>query len=238
MDCSQTLDLMQNGDMRVEGRLAWGSNYTLLGYACANDVEMPVVYKPRRGERPLWDFPTGTLCSRERAAYLVSEAAGWDVVPPTVLREGPYGWGSVQKFVEHDPDIHYFSIQGDERFFEQLRQIVLFDWITNNADRKGGHVLVDSADRLWAIDHGICFNVEYKLRSVIWEFAGEEFSAEITQSLSTLQTNLNSPPYVSEFQDLLNKEEIDIMQRRLRLLLDAGVYPEPGPGRHYPWPPV
>jgi uncharacterized repeat protein (TIGR03843 family) len=238
MDKQQTLELLTNGEMRLEGRLAWGSNYTLLGYVCADEVEMPMVYKPRRGERPLWDFPRGTLCLRERAAYIVSEAAGWDIVPPTVLREGVHGYGSVQAFVEHDPDIHYFNIEGDLDFAASLQKIVVFDWITNNADRKAGHVLIGANDRLWAIDHGICFNTDYKLRSVIWEFAGGAFSAELHQSLKTLRQNLDTAPYADELMQLLDREEITILNRRLDQLIDVGIFPEPGPGRHYPWPPV
>ncbi len=238
MEPVNTLDIMQTGEIKAEGRLAWGSNYTLLGYACKDDVEVPVVYKPRRGERPLWDFPTGTLCSRERAAYLVSEAAEWHVVPTTILRDGPYGHGSVQAFIEHDPEMHYFSIQGESRYDAQLQSIVLFDWVTNNADRKGGHVLVDPDDQLWAIDHGICFNVEYKLRSVIWDFAGMPFSAEQSQQLQTLKSAIGSGAAADELADLLTASEIEIMKRSLDLLIDAGVFPEPGPGRHYPWPPV
>ncbi len=238
MDKQQTLEFLTNGEMRLEGRLAWGSNYTLLGYICAEETEMPMVYKPRLGERPLWDFPTGTLCLRERAAYLISDAAGWDIVPPTVLREGVHGFGSVQAFVEHDPDTHYFNIEGEPDFAETLQRIVVFDWITNNADRKAGHVLVAPDDRLWAIDHGICFNIEYKLRSVIWEFAGEAFSAELHQSLQTLRQNLDTPLYADELLQLLHPDEIDILNRRLTQLIEVGIFPEPGPGRHYPWPPV
>ena len=238
MNSEELLDIMTNGDLRVDGRLAWGSNYTLFGHACQGEDELTIVYKPRRGERPLWDFPSGTLCSRERAAWLISDAANWNIVPLTILREGPYGWGSVQIFVEHDPEIHYFNFEGEEKFADQLQSIVLFDWITNNADRKGGHVLMDNDERLWAIDHGICFHVEYKLRSVIWEFAGEEISAEKQTTLVQLQQEIAAGPVHDELQNLLDSEEIEIMQRRLQLLLDAGVYPEPGPGRHYPWPPV
>ena len=238
MNKQLTLDILTNGEMRLEGRLAWGSNYTLLGYVCAGDVELPVVYKPRRGERPLWDFPTGTLCLRERAAYLVSDAAGWDIVPPTVLREGVHGYGSVQAFVEHDPEIHYFNIEGEPDFADALQRIVLFDWVTNNADRKAGHVLVGPDDTLWAIDHGICFHIDYKLRSVIWEFAGQPFSTDLIATLLQLRNNLDAEPYASELARLLHRNEIERLKRRADKLIEVGVFPEPGPGRHYPWPPV
>ena len=237
MELKQTLEIICQGDMNLEGRLAWGSNYTLLAYACADGVDVPVVYKPQRGERPLWDFPSGSLCKRERAAYLVSEAAGWNIVPPTILREGPYGLGSVQMFIEHDPELHYFAIQGDSRFDEQVKPFVLFDWVTNNADRKAGHVLIDEEESLWGIDHGICFHPEYKLRSVIWEFAGMPISAELQTSLRKLSENLGSQ-YDSEMRQLLSQEELDALHHRIDLLLANPIYPEPGPGRHYPWPPV
>ena len=238
MDILQAIDILTNGEMRVEGRLAWGSNYTMLAYTCLGDEEVAVVYKPQRGERPLWDFPTGTLCQRECAAYVVTEACGWDFVPPTVMRDGPYGKGSVQLFIEHDPEEHYFTFQGDSQFDAQLRPMVLFDWIINNADRKGGHVLLDSDNRLWAIDHGICFHPEYKLRSVIWEFAGQPISAELLANLAQFEANLTKSPIAEELHTLLSSVEVDALHRRTTALLQSAIFPEPGPGRHYPWPPV
>ena len=238
MERQDTLTFLRESELQIEGRIAWGSNYTLLGLACLDGAEVEMVYKPQRGERPLWDFATGSLCIRERAAYLLATLAGWQFVPPTILREGPYGYGSVQLFIEHDPERHYFNFQGDTRFDTQLQAIVLFDWIANNADRKGGHVLVDADDKLWAIDHGLCFHVEYKLRSVIWEFGGQAFSAEQTQTLTQLHDRLKDNVLSAELATLLTPDEFAVMQRRLDLLLEAGVFPEPGPGRHYPWPPV
>ena len=238
MDLTRAIDILTNGEMRVEGRLAWGSNYTMLAYACHEEEEVAVVYKPQRGERPLWDFPTGTLCQRERAAYVVAKECGWGFVPPTILRDGPYGMGSVQLFIEHDPEEHYFTFQGHEPFDEQLRPIVLFDWMINNADRKGGHVLLDSDDRIWAIDHGICFHPEYKLRSVIWEYAGQPISAELLENLTRFEANLTNSPIADELDSLLSSEEVDALHRRTKQLLTSTTFPEPGPGRHYPWPPV
>lgn len=248
----QALQTISQGDISLHGLVTWGSNYTFLGDVCIAGVETPVIYKPRRGERPLWDFPTGTLCDRERAAFVVSEFLGWHIVPPTVLRDGPHGVGSVQLFIPHDPNIHYFSIEGDVRFRSQLQRIVLFDYITNNADRKAGHVLIEYADdddaaaanvlseRLWAIDHGICFHAEYKLRSVIWEYAGDPIEAELIDDLTRLRDDLRSDR--SRLRDALQThlltEEIVAMQRRVQRLLKQAHYPQPGPGRPYPWPMV
>lgn len=238
MNTQAILAILREGELQLEGRIAWGSNYTLLGIASVDDVELTIIYKPRRGEQPLWDFAEGTLCVRERAAYLLAALAGWEIIPPTILREGPFGYGSVQLFIEHDPETHYFNFQGETRFDSQLQVIVLFDWIANNADRKGGHVLVDGDDKLWGIDHGLCFNVEYKLRSVIWEYAGIPFSAEQTATLTQLRERLGDQEISAELASLLSPSEFEIMLRRLDLLIDAGVFPQPGPDRHYPWPPV
>ncbi len=141
------------------------------------------IYKPQRGERPLWDFPSGTLGRREVATYLVAEAVGWGLVPPTVLREGPYGSGSVQLFVEAQEEIHFFTIQDDARYADDLRRLAALDVICNNADRKAGHCLVDVDGRLWAIDNALTFHVDPKLRTVIWDFAGTPLPARIGSDL-------------------------------------------------------
>ncbi len=238
LDVENTLTLLQQGTIEPEGRIAWGSNYTMLAQICLDEQEGMVVYKPQRGERPLWDFPSGTLCNRERAAWLVCRALGWQIVPPTILREGPYGVGSVQFFIDHDPNEHYFDIQGQTEHEEQLQQIVLFDLITNNADRKAGHVLIGSESDLWAIDHGICFHVEYKLRTVIWEFQGRPIAEHHRAALVALQATLAQLPPDAELRVLLSADEIAAMQTRLVHLLNLGIFPEPGAGRHYPWPPI
>ena len=162
MAATDKLHLLQTGVLEVEGLLPWSSNYTFLVRVCGDEEEVEAVYKPRRGERPLWDFPQGSLCERERAAFVVSEALGWHIVPPTVLREGPHGIGSVQLFVDHDPDRHYLTFKGLPAYATQLQKIVLLDVLINNADRKSGHVLLqkqanssNQADRLWAIDREI-----------------------------------------------------------------------------------
>lgn len=235
---ARTLDIMRQGILELEGLISWGSNYTFLGRVCQGEHEVDVIYKPRRGERPLWDFTPGTLCLRERAAYLVSEALGWCVVPPTILREGPHGWGSVQRFVDHDPDQHYFTFEG--QYEDQLQRIVLFDLVVNNADRKGGHVLLDEDKHLWSIDHGICFHTDYKLRSVIWDFASQPIPSDLVDDLSKLNEALQDPAsdIAIALAELLHPRELDAMSQRLKKLLREKNFPRPGPGRHYPWPPV
>lgn len=248
MSISDILDVLQNGTIEVVGVLPWSSNYSFLVRVCKEDVELEAVYKPRRGERPLWDFPQGTLCQRELAAFLLSEAIGWHLVPPTVLRQGQHGVGTVQLFIDHDPEQHYFTIEGDPRYCEQLQRIALLDLIINNADRKGGHVLLQTGDeagdggfgRLWGIDHGICFHTDQKLRTVIWEFAGTPIPEAMQEDLRALQTQLaDSESWISKaLAELLAHNEIRALNRRLNRLLEKPVFPEPGPGRHYPWPPV
>jgi hypothetical protein len=246
MPVSEILELLQSGTIEVEGILPWSSNYTFLVRVCAGAMELEAVYKPRRGERPLWDFPQGTLCQRELAAFVVSEALGWSIVPPTVMRQGQQGTGTVQLFIDHDPERHYFAMEGDPLYREQLQQIALLDVIINNADRKGGHVLVQTAetpeepDRLWGIDHGICFHTDQKLRTVIWEFAGTPIPPAMQDDLLGLRKHLeNAESWPSRaLAELLAQNEIRALSRRLNRLLERPAFPEPGPGRHYPWPPV
>ena len=226
--------------MELEGLVSWGSNYIFLAQVCGEERDLMAVYKPRKGERPLWDFAPGTLCLRERAAYVVSDALGWGLVPPTVLRDGPHGWGSVQLFIDHDPNQHYFTFQNNDKYIDSLQRIVLFDLVANNADRKGGHILVDDSDRLWSIDHGICFHSDYKLRSVIWDFAGmtvpEPLLNDLQQFLEKLEGSDQS--LVQQLDELLNERERSALRRRVKKLLQRPHFPQPGPGRHYPWPPV
>ena len=244
MVVADTLQLLQHGTLEVEGLLPWSSNYTFLVNVCGEDEEVEAVYKPQRGERPLWDFPEGTLYLREQAAFLISQALGWDLVPATVVRDGPHGSGSVQQFIDHDPERHYFTIEGQLQYTTQLQKIVLLDIIINNADRKGGHVLIqereNQPDRLWAIDHGVCFNVEHKLRSVIWEFSGTPIPVDQMASLKAFHEKLtiSTNPIHTQLNKLLNTQEILALLSRLKSLIDHAIFPHPGSGRHYPWPPV
>ncbi|KAA3663078.1 MAG: SCO1664 family protein [Chloroflexi bacterium] len=245
MKTADYLTILESGDLEVQGLLPWSSNYTFMVRVCLNDHEVEAVYKPRRGERPLWDFAQGTLCQRERAAFVVSDALGWHLVPPTVLRQGPNGIGSVQLFVNHDPERHYFTFEGASEFRTILQKFVLLDLLINNADRKSGHVLLEEqneetqAQRLWAIDHGICFHTEYKLRTVIWEFAGQPIPTELLKELITFQQILTTHSVLqNQLQILLSKAEINALKKRLQAVISQGTFRKPGPGRHYPWPPV
>jgi uncharacterized repeat protein (TIGR03843 family) len=246
------IHLLQTGVLEVEGLLPWSSNYTFLVRVCEDEEEVEAVYKPRRGERPLWDFPHGSLCERERAAFVVSDALGWRVVPPTILREGPHGIGSLQLFVDHDPNRHYLTFEETPAYTNQLQKIVLLDVLINNADRKSGHVLLQKlaepsarsgngqTDRLWAIDHGVCFHEENKLRTVIWEFAGSPIPPDLTADLVQFQEELaaENGRLRTQLNTLLNSREITALRRRLKERIELGLFPHPGPGRHYPWPPV
>lgn len=241
---AELLRLLENGRLEVEGLLPWSSNYTFLVQICGDEEAVSAVYKPRRGERPLWDFPEGTLCARERAAFIVSEALHWQVTPPTVLRDGPHGLGSVQLFIEHDPEQHYFTFEGQPEYAAQLQKIVLFDVLINNADRKGGHVLREERagqpNHLWAIDHGVCFHTDPKLRTVIWEFAGQPVAPDLLASLTQFYEDMavDNGRLRTQLNELLTIQEVTALLHRLQRLVDRGIYPYPGSGRHYPWPPV
>ena len=235
------LVLLRAGQMEERGLLPYSSNYSFLVTLRDDEMELPAVYKPRRGENPLWDFPTGTLCRRETAAYEVSAALGWGLVPPTVLRGGTRGLGSVQSFIECDPDVHYFSMQEDARFAPALRRLSLFDFLVNNADRKAGHCLFGTDNRMWAIDHGVCFHNEYKLRTVIWEFSGQPITDELMADLATMRDTLaqEESPLSATLNDLLSRVELSALIGRLENLLASRRHPSPPPHmRNYPWPPI
>jgi uncharacterized repeat protein (TIGR03843 family) len=240
LDVADILTLLAQGELEVQGMLPWSSNYTLLATVRCDGMQGLAVYKPRRGERPLWDFPRGTLCQREVAAYLVSEAIGWSLVPPTVLRDGPYGVGSVQLFIAADQEAHLFTMQRERDYEAAIERLAAFDVVSNNADRKSGHCLKGSDGRLWAIDHGICFHTEPKLRTVLWDLAGQPISEEIMADLRALQQRLRSgvDPLVEMLDGLLAADEVRALRRRLERLIERGKHPEPGRGYNVPWPPV
>jgi len=236
-DIQKFVILLRDGVITdAHGLLPWGSNFTYLMRLSIDGHDEKAIYKPRHGERPLWDFPDGSLCRRELAAFEVSEALGWHIVPPTVLRDGPHGLGMVQSYIDHDPNQHYFTF-GDG-FKAQLRRIALFDHLINNADRKGGHCLLDGAGRIWAIDHGISFHAQPKLRTVIWEFAGEEISSELLLDLKRFVENMNSWLETSVVRQLLDESETEALHERVAALMLRSHYPEPGSNRQYPWPPI
>jgi len=231
------LRLLFEGEIEVEGLIPWSSNATLLVTVRDGEHSALAIYKPQRGERPLWDFFHGTLGMREVASYLVSEELGWGLVPPTVLREGPHGLGSLQFYVHADESAHFFSIQHDERYAAELKQVAAFDVILNNADRKSGHCLVGYDGRLWAIDNALTFHEEPKLRTVIWDYAGELLPGDVEADLRRLQESLvEGSPLTRALERMLSDGEVKALRRRVQSLVEAGCFPEPGPGRVVPWP--
>ncbi|CAN5573612.1 SCO1664 family protein [soil metagenome] len=232
----QVLEVLEHGSFETVGLLPYSSNYAFLATACLGGVEVKAVYKPRQGERPLWDFPPGTLAAREYAAYLISEAGEWGVVPPTVLRtSAPMGEGSVQQFIDHDPNRHYFVL-AEERPGD-FPSLAAFDIVINNADRKAGHVIEDATGRLWAVDHGLSFNVEDKLRTVIWEFAADPLGAELVEQLRSLRDKLRDPHGLGgELKTLLSRTEAAATLHRTESLIDAGRFPVPESEYRLPWP--
>ena len=215
--------------------MPYSSNYTFLARLRLNDDEALAVYKPRRGERPLWDFPPGTLASRELAAYLVSRASGWDLVPVTVLRtDAPMGDGSLQLFVEHDPEAHYFTLMHDR--LDEFARFAAFDVVVNNADRKSGHVIEDADHRLWAVDHGLTFHVDDKLRTVIWAFAEEPLTKDVRAGLERLGSSLSDGGLAEELAEVLGFDEVAATLARVETLLVEDSFPAPGSDRPLPWP--
>ena len=235
----KVLEILQKGTVDAEhGAIQWSSNYTFLVSVKHDDIDVMAVYKPQRGERPLWDFPDGTLCQRERAAFITSQALGWQIVPPTVLRDGPRGIGSMQFFIDHDPDYHYFHF--DESLIPQLKRMALFDVLVNNADRKGGHCIVDEENHLWGIDHGITFHAQHKLRTVIWNFVNQPIADDLLADIQKLRSKLETEndAYLCEMETLITKSELRSFIRRIDTILTNKFYPAPGPGPNHPWPPV
>ena len=236
---SAILNALQNGECQLQGQFLSGSNYTFMVDLEFKSLTLTAVYKPLRGEQPLWDFPAGSLSKREVAAYEFSELLGWDLVPPTIFRrKGPMGAGSLQEYIKHDPEYHYFNFSEEDR--QRLRPVALFDLLINNADRKGGHILKAADGHLWLIDHGICFHVEDKLRTVVWDFAGERIPQDILGDVCRLLEEEENEQRVSlRLAQLLRKGEIAALLARARRLADQGIFPTPlGTRRSYPWPPV
>jgi hypothetical protein len=238
-DQSLILECLNKGTITVEGQFMWGSNYTFLCQVEHQQQEIKAVYKPVRGERPLWDFPSETLSGREVAAYLVSQAGGWNLVPPTVFRsEAPAGPGSLQYYIEHDPEYHYFNFSPED--IARLRPVALFDVIINNTDRKGGHILKDGDENLWLIDHGVCFHAEPKLRTVVWDFATQPLSPQEIDQLKAFAQRLERGTLLrSELENYLLNREIQALSARTNSLLHSGEFPQPSSDRYAtPWPPV
>jgi uncharacterized repeat protein (TIGR03843 family) len=225
------LQLLRDGDVEVEGRMPWSSNATFLVTVRADGDETKAIYKPGRGERPLWDFPRG-LYRREVAAWALSEALGFGIVPPTVMRDGPFGEGSLQWFVPSDFEQHYFTLyENRPDLHDTLRTICAFDLVANNTDRKSGHCLLGLDGKVWAIDNGLCFAPAFKLRTVIWEFSGQLVPAPVLDCIGRLCDGV--PDEVGEH---LDEDEIDALLGRVRMLLAKPVFPSDTTGHRYPWP--
>ena len=228
---SNIVHALEHGDITIVGRMPHSSNATFLVSVQCGETSTQAIYKPLRGERPLWDFEPG-LHRREIAAYLLSQAMGINMVPPTVLREGPLGEGSLQHFIDADVEQHYFTIfEQREDLHDQLRAMCVFDIVANNTDRKAGHCLLGLDDKVWGIDHGVCFAADFKLRTVIWEFGGEplpdHLRAAIEPLIETVPLNIAT---------LLSSDEVSALQERAQWLCEGGAFPIDRSGSRYPWP--
>ena len=231
----EVLRLLRDGELSVEGRLVDASNATLYCAATLDGVTAAVVYKPVRGERPLWDFPDGTLAGREVGAYLVSQATGWDVVPPTVLRDGPYGQGMCQLWVDVDQTVDLQALARSEH--PDLRRMAVFDAVVNNADRKGGHLLPREDGRVQGVDHGVCFSSEDKLRTLLWQWRGDRLPDEAVEVLSRVRAELEGE-LAEQLHALLTVTEVGATVQRVDRLLATGRHPMPSPDwPAIPWPP-
>ncbi|MER5208812.1 SCO1664 family protein [Streptomyces sp. NPDC002825] len=257
-------ELLTHGELTVRGRVREASNAVLYCSVAHEGREAACVYKPVAGEQPLWDFPDGTLAQREVAAYEISEATGWGLVPPTVLRDGPYGEGMVQLWIEADPGARLLALTEDDEPGEgwkavgpaqidedrtallvhadtpELRRLAVLDAVINNGDRKGGHLLPAAGGRLYGIDHGVTFHVDDKLRTLLWGWAGEELPAEAAGVLDALDRSLApGAPLATRLAELLTVAEVEAVRARVKALRTTGRHPEPsGQWPPIPWPPV
>ncbi|UUN25952.1 SCO1664 family protein [Streptomyces sp. FIT100] len=258
------LDLLTKGELTVKGQIREASNAVLYCSVSYEGEEAHCVYKPIAGERPLWDFPDGTLAQREVAAFELSEATGWGLVPPTVLRDGPYGEGMVQLWIEADPGAELLALVADDEPGDgwkavgtaevgegrtallvhaddpRLRRLAVLDAVMNNGDRKGGHLLPTADGRLYAIDHGVTFNVDDKLRTLLWGWAGEPLPAEAVEVLGALADALSDGGVLSRrLAELITPAEVVAVHARVTALLADSRHPEPsGAWPAIPWPPV
>lgn len=231
------IEILEKGILEIQGQFLFGSNYSFLVSLCHNGNQLKAIYKPRKGEMPLRDFPPESLADREVAAYIVSEALCWNLVPPTVIRrKADFGKGSLQVFIEHNPEENYFSFE--EKLHKRLQPTALFDMVVNNADRKGSHILLDESGELRLIDHGLCFHTDPKLRTVVWDFSGQAIPGELLEDLKAFNRGLGeSQPVFNNLKKHLKESEIRAISRRVDSILSTPVFPEPDLKRRpYPWP--
>ena len=235
VDLDRALGLLVAGELEIEGRLVDASNTTLFCAVSDGELRAACVYKPVQGERPLWDFPDGTLAMREVAAYAVSVATGWNVVPPTVLRDGPLGPGMVQLWIDVDETVDLLELARSER--AELRRMALLDVVINNADRKGGHLLPLADGHVFGVDHGVCFSAQPKLRTLLWQWRGQRISADELEVLGRLRDGLQAE-LGTRLGSLLGSDEVAATATRIRRLLKSGAFPYPSPDwPAIPWPP-
>lgn len=238
VDDAHTLDSLRDAEVGELRQVYGASNYVFLATLTHEEHgEGLGIYKPARGERPLHDFPSGTLHSREVAAYEFSRLLGWEIVPPTVEREGPEGVGSMQLFIEHDPSEHYFTFRDREQFAQQLVLIAAFDLLSNNADRKGGALLLGDGGRLWCIDNGLCFHEYRKLRTVVWDFAGTVLPPERVEDIERVRDCIAAGDESAEaLRRCLSEAEHEALVERCDELAASPVLPEMFAYRCVPWP--
>ncbi|MQA83438.1 MAG: phosphatidylinositol kinase [Streptosporangiales bacterium] len=234
----EALRLLRDGDIEVVGRIVQASNATLFCSIEVDGISASCVYKPIAGERPLWDFPEGTLAGREVAAFLVSEATGWHIVPPTVYRDGPFGPGMCQLWIDVDETADILALARSQD--PGLRRMAVFDAVVNNADRKGGHLLPTCGGHVYGVDHGVCFSVDDKLRTVLWQWRGRRLPDDVVPPLRQLDEDLADGGRLAEALDgLLTGEEVAVTRERVSRLLRTGVFPDPPDDwPAVPWPPI
>ncbi len=229
------MKILEVGEITVEGRLVDASNATLFVEISDGSTNVKAIYKPVAGERPLWDFPDGNLASRERAAYLIDQALGFNHIPLTILRDGPFGFGMVQRWIDVDEEIDLeLHFRKDD---PQLREVALLDAVINNTDRKIGHLLPDRDGHLYVCDHGVTFHIDDKLRTVLWQWAGEKINQMEINALENLLVLINGDD-LDELKSLLTEDEIAALILRINRLIEMKTFPEPNPEwPHIPWPP-
>ena len=225
--------------MELQGLMPWSSNYTFLANLAGPDEQVVMgIYKPGDGERPLWDFPNRSLSQREFASYLVSQVLGWPNIPTTVLRNGPHGFGTVQLFVEADYDAHFFTMREVPLYIEEFKRMALFDYVTNNADRKGGHCLKGTDGTVWAIDHGLTFHSDLKLRTVIWDFCDQPIAEPLMDDLDNFHTLLDNGQLCAVLADFITARELEALKKRVSTLVTSRQFPTARLGRNVPYPPI